>query len=447
MKKKLILYTLVAALGGLLFGFDTAVINGAIPFFSDYFGLTDAMKGWAVSSALIGCIAGALVIGWPGDKYGRRATLKVLALLFLISAIGSGMAHSLTEFVIYRLIGGIAVGGASVLSPMYISEIAPAKYRGRLTITFQLAIVVGILTAFFSDYLLINTGVNNWRWMFISEALPSLAFLILLFTVSKSPRWLIKNGEIEKARLVIQQINASADVEKTLTEIQESISIDGKAHRRKLYKDPYLRLVMIGMVVGMFNQFTGINIIMYYATDIFRMAGFSTDSSIGQTVIIGLSNLIFTLIAMRVIDHFGRKKMLLVGSIGMPVFLLIFAWSFFTGNIGGFSLVFLLVGFTAFFAFSQGAVIWVILSEMFPNIIRARATAIASFSLWFFNGVTTFLFPIVVGSLGGTTGIGYVFLFYALMTLTSFFVFKKFLFETKGKSLEELEKDSIGLQK
>ena len=193
----------------------------------------------------------------------------------------------------------------------------------------------------------------------------------------------------------------------------------------------------------MFNQFTGINIIMYYATDIFRMAGFSTDSSIGQTVIIGFSNLLFTLIAMRVIDHFGRKNMLLVGSLGMPVFLILFAWAFFSGNFGGFFLVMLLVGFTTFFAFSQGAVIWVILSEMFPNIIRARATSIGSFSLWFFNGLTTFLFPVIVGALGGKNGIGFIFLFYALMTLLSFFFFKKYLVETKGKSLEEFEKEIL----
>ncbi|MCD6347133.1 MAG: sugar porter family MFS transporter [Bacteroidales bacterium] len=444
MKRNLILYTFVAALGGLLFGFDTAVVNGAIPFFSDYFDLSDAMKGWAVSSALIGCIIGALVIGWPGDRFGRRDTLKVLGLLFLISAVGSGLANNLTQFVIYRLIGGLAVGGASVLSPMYISEIAPPKHRGRLTITFQLAIVIGILTAFFSDYLLINTGDNNWRWMFISESLPAVTFMVLLFAVSKSPRWLVKTGDEEQARIVLERVNSSVDADKTIAEIHDSLSKEGKEYRRQLLKAPYFKLVLIGMVVGMFNQFTGINVIMYYATDIFRMAGFSTDSSIGQTVIVGLANLIFTLIAMRVIDHLGRKKMLLVGSLGMPVFLLLFAWSFFTGNIGGFSLVIMLVGFTAFFAFSQGAVIWVILSEMFPNVIRARATAIASFSLWFFNGLTSFLFPFVVGSLGGTRGIGYVFVFYAIMTFSSFFFFRKFLFETKGKSLEELEKESLG---
>jgi len=444
MKKNLISYTIVAAIGGLLFGFDTAVVNGAIPFFSDYFDLNDAMKGWAVSSALIGCIVGALIIGWPGDKYGRRATLKVLALMFLVSAVGSGLANSLNEFVIYRMIGGLAVGGASVLSPMYISEIAPAQYRGRLTITFQLAIVFGILVAFFSDYLLVDIGENNWRWMFISESVPAIVFLVLLFSVSKSPRWLVRNGEIEKARIVIEQVNSSVDVEKTLAEIQQSIAIEGITKRPSLFRGPYLKLIIIGMIVGMYNQFTGINVIMYYATDMFRMAGFSTDSSIGQTVIIGLANLIFTLIAMQVIDRFGRKNMLLVGSIGMPVFLLLFAWAFFTGNVGGFGLVILLVGFVAFFAFSQGAVIWVILSEMFPNVVRAKAVAIASFSLWFFNGLTTFLFPVVVGSFDGTTGIAYVFLFYAIMTFSSFFFFRKFLFETKGKSLEELEKDSIG---
>jgi len=444
MKKNLILYTFVAALGGLLFGFDTAVINGAIPFFSEYFQLSDAMKGWAVSSALIGCVAGALVIGWPGDHFGRKATLQFLAVLFLVSAIGSGIAGSLSEFVTYRLIGGIAVGGASVLSPMYISEIAPPKYRGRLAITFQLAIVIGILVAFFSDYLLINTGKNNWRWMFISETVPAFAFFILLFTVSRSPRWLVKKGKIDKAKDILKSVNTdNTNIEQTISAIVESLASEGLSKKQKLFDKPYNKLVIIGIIVGMFNQFTGINIIMYYATDIFRMAGFSTDSSIGQTVILGFANLLFTLIAMRVIDHFGRKNMLLVGSLGMPVFLILFAWAFFNGNFGGFLLVMLLVGFTAFFAFSQGAVIWVILSEMFPNIIRARATSVASFSLWFFNGLTTFLFPVIVGALGDKNGIGFVFLFYALMTLLSFFFFKKYLVETKGKSLEEFEKEIL----
>mgnify|MGYP005853408681 CR=1 FL=1 len=442
MKIKLILYTLVAALGGFLFGFDTAVINGAIPFFSEYFGLDEAMKGWAVSSALVGCMTGALFAGKPGDYYGRRASLRFIAILFLISAIGTGLANSITTFVICRLIGGVAVGAASVLSPIYISEISPPANRGKLAVTFQLAIVIGILIAFFSDYLLIATGKNNWRWMFISEAIPALAFFILLFFVSESPRWLVKTGNIKKARVVLDSIHPGSDAEKILNEIRSTIHNEVLEKWSALFRKPYLKLVLVGITVAMFNQFTGINIIMYYATDIFRSAGFSTNSSIGQTVMLGGSNLIFTLIAMQVIDKFGRKNMLLLGALGMPVFLTLFSWAFIFDNTSGFILVVLLIGFTASFAFSQGAVIWVLLSEMFPNIIRARAMAISSFSMWFFNGLTTFLFPVIVGLFGNGKGIGSVFIFYSLMTILSFFFFRKYLVETKGKSLEEIERQT-----
>ncbi|MCX6224854.1 MAG: sugar porter family MFS transporter, partial [Bacteroidia bacterium] len=317
MKQPLYLYTFVAALGGLLFGFDTAVINGAIPFFTDHFGLTPTMKGWAVSSALIGCVAGALFVGKPGDIFGRRLVLRFLALLFLISAIGTGLAWNFGSFLTFRLIGGLAIGGASVLSPLYISEIAPAAYRGRLALTFQLAIVVGILVAFFSDYLLLNTGANNWRWMFLSGALPAMVFFVLLFRVSQSPRWLVMKGRIDEARLVLNEVNPGTDVEKMLTDIRNSVNTEVLGKAVYLFKKPYLKLVMIGIAVGMFNQFTGINIVMYYTTDIFRAANFSTDSAILQTVIIGFTNLIFTLIAMRLIDKIGRKKMLLIGSVGM----------------------------------------------------------------------------------------------------------------------------------
>lgn len=440
MNKKLYTYTFVAALGGLLFGFDTAVINGAMPFFTDYFGLTKAMQGWAVSSALIGCVAGALFIGRPGDLYGRRSMLRFLALLFFISALGTGLATNLTWFVLFRFIGGIAVGGSSVLSPMYISEIAPPEFRGRLTITFQLAIVIGILVAFFSDFLLLNTGANNWRWMFLMEGVPALLFFGLLFKVSRSPRWLVKNGEIEAARQVISEVNPNTDVEKVLDEIGQSIDNEVISKSVYLFKKPYLKLVVIGIMVGFFNQFTGINIIMYYATDIFRSVGFSTDSAIGQTVIIGLTNMIFTLVAMRVIDHFGRKSLLLVGSLGMTIFLGLFAWAYISGAIQNFILLIFLIGFIAFFASSQGAVIWVLLAEMFPNNVRARGTAIGSFSHWFFNGLTSFLFPVIVGAFSSGKGIGYVFGFYAIVTFLSYFYFKKNLVETKMKSLEELER-------
>jgi len=279
MKQPLYLYTFVAALGGLLFGFDTAVINGAIPFFTQHFGLSDAMKGWAVSSALIGCVLGALMVGRPGDYFGRRQVLRVLALLFLISAIGSGLSWSFGSFVAFRVIGGLAIGGASVLSPLYIAEIAPAAFRGRLAITFQLAIVVGILVAFFSDYLLLNTGVNNWRWMFMTGALPAVVFFILLFRVRESPRWLVMKGYIHQARQVLDELNTGTDTGQLLNEIRDSVNTEVLGKAVYLFKKPYLKLVMIGIAVGMFNQFTGINIVMYYTTDIFRAANFSTDSA------------------------------------------------------------------------------------------------------------------------------------------------------------------------
>ncbi len=437
MNKSLYLYTFVAALGGLLFGYDTAVINGAIPFFTEHFGLTDAMKGWAVSSALIGCVVGALAVGKPGDYFGRRLVLRALALLFLISALGSGLAWSFSSFVIFRVIGGLAIGGASVLSPLYITEIAPAAYRGRLAVTFQLAIVTGILVAFFSDYLLLNTGINNWRWMFVSGALPALVFFVLLFFVSQSPRWLVMKGDIVQARQVLREVNPETETEQLIKEIQNSVNTEVLGKSVYLFKKPYLKLVMIGIAIGMFNQFTGINIVMYYATDIFRTAGFSTDSAILQTVIIGCTNLIFTLIAMRIIDKIGRKRMLLTGSIGMTFFLALFAVAFISG-MKSILLVVMLIGFVAFFASSQGAVIWVLLSEMFPNNIRARGASIGSFSHWFFNAITVFLFPTVAAYFSNGKGIGYIFLFYAVATFISFFFFRKFLFETKGKTLEEM---------
>lgn len=438
MKQPLYLYTFVAALGGLLFGFDTAVINGAIPFFTQHFGLTDAMKGWAVSSALIGCVIGALAVGRPGDYFGRRLVLRVLALLFLISAIGSGLAWSFSSFIAFRVVGGLAIGGASVLSPLYIAEIAPAAFRGRLAITFQLAIVIGILVAFFSDYLLLNTGNNNWRWMFISGALPALVFFVLLFRVSQSPRWLVMKGYIHQARQVLDELNPGTDTEQLINEIRDSVNTEVLGKAVYLFKKPYLKLVMIGIAVGMFNQFTGINIVMYYTTDIFRSAGFSTDSAILQTVIIGFTNLIFTLIAMRLIDKIGRRKMLLIGSVGMTIFLTLFAFAYITEAMGSWLLVVMLIGFVAFFSSSQGAVIWVLLSEMFPNNIRARGASIGSFSHWFFNALMVFLFPTIAAYFTNGKGIGYIFLFYAVATLISFFFFRKFLVETKGKRLEEM---------
>ncbi len=436
MKRILYVYSFVAALGGFLFGFDMAVISGTIPFITEYFNLSDTLLGYAVSSALAGCVIGALFVGKPGDAYGRRNMLKVMAALFFISAIGSGIANSLTVFVTFRFIGGLAVGGASVLSPMYISEISPAKIRGRMVALTQLAIVIGALAAFFSNYLLVGLGENNWRWMFLAEGIPALAFFILLFFVSASPRWLVKMGRIDEARSVIKSVNHMADAEKVIDEITQSIDKEIFAKSVVLFKKPYLRLVLIGIAVGMFNQFTGINVVFYYTPSIFKSAGFGNEAALMQTVIVGATNLIFTLIGMSVIDKLGRKFLLILGAIGMPVFLGLFAITFLNQDFEGYLVLIYLIGFVAFFATSQGLVIWVILAEMFPNNIRARASAIGSFSHWFFNALTAFLFPVAVGALG----IGYIFVFYTIATISSLFFFIKFLVETKGKTLEALEK-------
>ena len=442
MPQNLYRYSIVAALGGLLFGFDTAVINGALPFFRDYFQLDKVMEGWAMSSAILGCIVGAIGIGRPADKYGRRYMLKVTALLFLISAIGTGLATNITQFIIFRMVGGLAVGGASVLSPMYISEIAPPKYRGRFTILFQLSLVVGILFAFATDLALINTGVNNWRWMFISEAVPATLFFVLLFFVGRSPRWLVKKGLFEEARKVIHETNAGNNNDHLLEDIKNSINNEVVEHIKYLFKKPFLRLVIIGLLIGMFNQFTGIAVIMIYSSDIFRAAGFGTESAILQTVIVGATNLTFTMIAMAFIDRIGRKFMLLLGSVGMTIFLGVFSYIFFN-NIGGFLPLIFMISFVACFAFSQGAVVWVLFAEMFPNNIRSRGVSIGSFSHWVFYAILLFFFPVIQKSFPDNRGIGYVFAFFAVFTFISFFFFKKYIVETKGKSLEELEKETL----
>jgi sugar porter (SP) family MFS transporter len=424
-----------AALGGLLFGFDTAVISGTIPFITKYFDLSDAMLGWAVSSALIGCVAGSVAVGKPGDLFGRRLMLKLMAVLFIISALGTGLARELWVFVTFRFIGGLAIGGASVLSPMYISEISPARIRGRLVAVSQLAIVTGILVAFFSNYLLVNTGENNWRWMFMAGGVPALLFLLLLFFVSQSPRWLVLMGRHEDARAVIARLNPGQNIDLEINEIIESVEKNSKGVKTPLFRKPYRRVVIIGMVLGMFSQFTGINVIMYYAPSIFQSIGFSSDSALIQTVIVGATNLVFTFVGMSLIDRIGRKTLLMSGAVGMTVFLGLI-WSGMTYEwFSGFAMLVCTIGYVACFSSTMGVVIWVILSEMFPNSIRARGTAISSFSVWVVNCATSFLFPIVMGSMGTAP----VFGFYCVATFISFFFFWKYLVETKGKTLEEIE--------
>jgi sugar porter (SP) family MFS transporter len=444
MKRYLYFITFVAALGSLLFGFETGVINGAIFYVAQHFGLSPAMKGFAVSIALIGCVIGALFIGKPADLYGRRYILKYMALFFLISMLLTGLATNFLMFIVGRFIGGLAVGGASVVTPMYISEIAPPKIRGRLVATAQFAIVLGILVSFFSNFLIDSiggAGENKWRWMFLFGVAPSTVFYALLFFIPRSPRWLVKTGRIDEARETILKVNSqSGTPDELIKEIQDSLDNEALSHYSVLFHKPYFKLVLIGIGVGMFNQLSGINIVNYYSTDIFREAGFSGESAFYQTVLIGLTNLIFTIVGMSLIDKFGRKFLLYAGGIGMPVFLGLFSWAYLSGNTSGYILLFSMLGFIAFFAASQGTVIWVILSEMFPNNIRARGSAIGSFSHWFFNAVNSWVFPIVVASIGT----GYAFLFFCIATVLSLVFYRFALVETKGKSLEEIERLVLG---
>jgi len=443
MRRYLYFITFVAALGSLLFGFETGVINGTIFYVAAHFGLTPAMKGFVVSVALIGCVIGALFVGKPADLYGRRYILRYMALFFLVSMLLTGLATHLWMFILGRFIGGLAVGGASVVTPMYISEVAPPKLRGRLVATAQFAIVLGILISFFSNFIIDSLGENEnkWRWMFLFGVIPSVVFFILLFFVRRSPRWLVKTGRIEEARRAIIRVNNSqSDPDELIGEIQDSLNHEVLTHYSVLFRKPYLKLVLIGIGVGMFNQLSGINIVNYYSTDIFREAGFNTESSFYQTVLVGVTNLIFTMVGMSLIDKFGRKTLLYAGGIGMPFFLGLFSWAYLSGNTHGYILLISMLGFIAFFAASQGTVIWVILSEMFPNNIRARGSAIGSFSHWFFNALNSWVFPVIVASIGS----GYAFLFFCVATILSLIFYRFALIETKEKSLEEIERLVLG---
>jgi sugar porter (SP) family MFS transporter len=392
---------------------------------------------------------GTILIGKPGDKYGATRLLQLLAILFFISSVGCGLADDISIFILFRFIGGLAIGGTSVLCAVYISEISPPKHRGMLAATFQLAIVLGILLSLISNYLLVNIGGQNWRWMLFSGAIPAVIFFLMLMVIRKSPRWLVKKGRLEEARKNIEDLSShEIDTEQTIFEIQESIKIEKLGKSINIFRKPYRKITFIGIFVGIFNQLTGIGVVFYYSSQIFSIAGFSNDSSMAQSVILGVTNLIFTLIAMAIIDKVGRKKLLLFGQMGMVIVLGLFGYGLLTGNIVGYWLVVLLVTYIAFFAASQGAVVWVLLSEMFPNVIRSRGASIGSFANWVISATLNFLFPLAIGFFGTTQaaqqlGMSYAFIFLAVVTFIGFIYLKRHLIETKGKTLEQIEKEVL----
>jgi sugar porter (SP) family MFS transporter len=427
--------TVVAALGGLLFGFDTAVISGTTRALTDTYQLSPFLLGVTVFSALAGTVLGAMLAGFPGERFGRRDSLRVMAVLYLISGLGCAVAWNWHALVAFRFIGGLGVGGSSVLGPMYIAEIAPAKLRGRLVGVFQFNVVFGILVAYFSNYVigLQHFGAAEWRWELGVTAIPAALFFVMLFTIPRSPRWLVKKGRVEEARRVLQ-VTGDEDYEHDLQEIVASIHLERAQEEDRLFSRKYAYPIFLAVTIGMFNQLSGINAILYYLNDIFSFAGFSKVSGNLQAVAVGGTNLLFTMIAMSVIDRLGRKTLLLVGSVGTAVCLAGVAVIFFTQQHQSF-LLWLLIGYIAFFAFSQGAVIWVYLSEVFPNTVRAKGQSLGSFSHWFMNAAISLIFPVVAHSSGA-----YPFVLFSAMMVVQFVVVLFFYPETKGLSLEEMQK-------
>jgi sugar porter (SP) family MFS transporter len=436
MNKKLLFATVVSALGSFLFGFDTAVISGTTKFISHYFQLSDTTLGITVSIALWGTVIGSIAVGKPGDFYGRKIMLSFCGVLYFISAFGCALADNWYILLFSRFIGGLAIGGASVMAPMYIAEIAPGRLRGRLVAVAQFNIVFGILVAFFSNYLLVNLGSANWRWMFGVMTIPATIFFLLLFLVPESPRWLVKKNRAGEAKEVLKSVGAE-DVESELEDIVNSLKEESGKGVTKLFQKKYNFVIMCAVLLAIFNQLSGINVIMYYAPMIFEKAGASTGAAMLQAVAVGITNMLFTIIAMFFIDKLGRKTLLLIGAVGMCVSLACAGVHYFNENLfGGAGVVIFILGFIAFFAFSQGAVIWVFLAEIFPNKIRAKGQALGSFTHWIMNAIIGLVFPIALTKFGG----GSVFMFFSVMMIPFFFFVWMKLPETKGKSLEELEK-------
>ena len=427
--------SVVAALGGLLFGFDTVVISGAIAALKTQYALSDKAEGVTVSAALVGTILGSMFAGIPGDRYGRRGSLRYIAVLYVLSAIGCAFAFGWYSLVGARFIGGLAIGASSVLGPMYIAEIAPPNLRGRLVGFFQFNIVFGILLAFFSNYLIgtMGFGENEWRWKLGVAGVPAVLFLALLFIIPESPRWLVKQGRIPEAESVLRA-TGDANYREDLNAIRGSVDVHAAEANEPLFSHKYRVPIFLAVSIAMFNQLSGINAILYYLNPIFTQAGFTKVSGDLQSVAVGATNLIFTIVAMTLIDRAGRKTLLLIGSVGTAAALAGVAAIFFADAHKDL-LVWCLVVFIAFFAFSQGAVIWVYLSEVFPTRVRAQGQSLGSLTHWVMAALLSFLFPVVAASSGG-----YPFVFFAAMMVVQFFVVLLYYPETKGHSLEEMQK-------
>jgi len=437
---------LVAALGGLLFGYDTGVINGAIGPLKAYFALDAKWTGWAMGCALVGCAIGAGAAGVLSDRFGRKKVLILSAVLFLVSAVGTAIPKSITAFIIYRILGGLGVGAASICSPMYIAEISPARIRGRMVSINQFAIVTGFLVVYFVNYFIALQGDTawneqlGWRWMFGSESLPALLLLVLLFFVPESPRWLTRQNRSEEALEILTRVDGAGYARTELLEMKDAIAHESGSLRQLL--EPGMKIVLvIGIVLAVLQQITGINVFLYFGTEIFKKMGSGTNAALLQTVVVGAVNLSFTVVAIWTVDRLGRKPLMIIGSAGMGISLLAMGLAAYLQRTELWVLLFIL-GYIACFALSVGPVTWVILSEIFPTRIRGRAMAIATVCLWIANYVVSQTFPMMDESpwFVETFHRAFPFWLYGVFCAVLLVFVWRFVPETKGKTLEEIEK-------
>jgi SP family arabinose:H+ symporter-like MFS transporter len=437
MNRKVIFWSVIMALGGFLFGFDTAVISGAEQAIQKYWNLSDLQHGFTISIALIGTVTGAFVGRIPADALGRKVSLVIIACIFLFASLGTAVATNWYLFVILRFIGGLGVGASSVIAPIYISEIAPASTRGRLVILFQFNIVLGILVSYGSNYIIGLLFQDSWRLMLGIMAIPSLMFLILLRFVPESPRWLILNkSKMDEARQTLQVVNPEGYQQEFQSIVDAKNEEEKDDHAESIFNKRYRFPATLAVLFAFFNQVSGVNAIIYYAPRIFGMAGLGKSSALLSTTGIGAVNLIFTMIAIGFIDRIGRKKLMVIGSFGLIVTLGLVAASFYGGNINGYLVTIYLMAYIAFFAFSQGAVIWVFISEIFPNQVRAKGQTLGSFTHWVMATLIAFSFPYITGKIGG----GHTFMFFTVMMVFQLIFVWKMMPETKGKSLEQIER-------
>ena len=432
----------VAALGSVLYGVDTAVISGTTDALRLRFGLDSAQLGFTVASALLGTILGAIAAGKPAERYGRLPVLRALAVLYFVSAAGCGLSAGWLSLLVFRFVGGLAIGGSSVVAPLYIAEIAPAALRGRLVALSQFNVVLGILAAYLSNFALaaVLGGPESeaWRAMLGIAAVPAVLFYFLARRIPESPRWLVKQHRRQEAAEVLRRVG-SDDPAALVAEIAESLHEETVSADEPFFQRKYRKPILLAIMVASFNQLAGINALIYYTADIFEMAGAARTGALVQSVVIGFTNLVFTVVAMSVIDRFGRRRLLLIGAAGLAVCLGLVAWAFHRG-IGGALVLGSLIGYIAFFAFSQGSVIWVYLSEIFPNRVRARGQALGSFIHWFWAAVVSWTFPIIAEASGASA-----FAFFAAMMVLQFVLVWRFLPETKGVSLERIQR-TLGIE-